>query len=67
MIPHNKTAATTGIVDGGVVKNVVRTSSIGGRTIHLGGYVEKGDAIAAREAAEQEHFGEFAPRKAVAR
>jgi hypothetical protein len=27
MNPHNKTAATTGIVDGGVVKNVVATSS----------------------------------------
>ena len=27
MNPHSKTAATTGIVDGGVAKNVVATSS----------------------------------------
>lgn len=33
---------------------------VDGRTIHLGGYVEKADAIAAREAAEKEHFGDFA-------
>lgn len=36
------------------------------RTIHLGFYTDKADAIAAREAAEKEHYGEFAPRKAVA-
>ena len=38
-----------------------------GKTIGLGRFVEKEDAIAARRAAEEKHYGEFASSKGVLR
>jgi hypothetical protein len=39
---------------------------VDGKTINLGFYAEMSAAVAVREAAEKEHFGEFAPGRAVA-
>lgn len=61
-IQNNNTSGTPGVSWRKDRKKWRAFITINGKQIPLGNYIEKDDAIAARKAAEEKYFGEFAPK-----